>query len=57
MSLAAGLAERTDFVIDALPVAGECFRAVDDDIDFGRPTADAVIAEMKRFRKAVIEKI
>jgi probable F420-dependent oxidoreductase len=27
------------------------------DIDFGRPTADAVIAEMKRFRKAVIEKI
>ena len=27
------------------------------DIDFGRPTAEAVIAEMKRFRKAVIEKI
>ena len=27
------------------------------DIDFGRPTADAVIAEMKRFRKAVIDKI
>ncbi len=27
------------------------------DIDFGRPTVDAVIAEMKRFRKAVIEKI
>ena len=27
------------------------------DIDFGRPTTDAVIAEMKRFRKAVIEKI
>jgi probable F420-dependent oxidoreductase len=27
------------------------------DIDFGRPTADAVLAEMKRFRKAVIEKI
>jgi probable F420-dependent oxidoreductase len=27
------------------------------DIDFGRPTADAVVAEMKRFRNAVIEKI
>ena len=27
------------------------------DIDFGRPTADEVIAEMRRFRKAVIEKI
>ncbi|MBV8392800.1 MAG: LLM class F420-dependent oxidoreductase [Alphaproteobacteria bacterium] len=27
------------------------------DIDFGRPTADAVLAEMKRFRKAVIERI
>ena len=27
------------------------------DIDFGRPTADAVLAEMARFRKAVIEKI
>ena len=27
------------------------------DIDFGRPTADAVIAEMKRFRQAVIDKI
>jgi probable F420-dependent oxidoreductase len=27
------------------------------DIDFGRPTTDEVIAEMKRFRKAVIEKI
>jgi probable F420-dependent oxidoreductase len=27
------------------------------DIDFGRPTADAMLAEMKRFRKAVIEKI
>jgi len=27
------------------------------DIDFGRPTAEAVIAEMGRFRKAVIEKI
>jgi probable F420-dependent oxidoreductase len=27
------------------------------DIDFGRPTADAVLAEMKRFRAAVIEKI
>jgi probable F420-dependent oxidoreductase len=27
------------------------------DIDFGRPTADAVLAEMKRFRSAVIEKI
>ena len=27
------------------------------DIDFGRPTADAVLAEMKRFRGAVIEKI
>jgi probable F420-dependent oxidoreductase len=27
------------------------------DIDFGRPTTDAVIAEMKRFRKAVIEKL
>ncbi len=27
------------------------------DIDFGRPTADAVIAEMRRFRTAVIEKI
>jgi len=27
------------------------------DIDFGRPSADAVIAEMKRFRKAVIDKI
>jgi probable F420-dependent oxidoreductase len=27
------------------------------DIDFGRPTADAVIAEMKRFRKAVIDRI
>jgi probable F420-dependent oxidoreductase len=27
------------------------------DIDFGRPTADAVLAEMKRFRTAVIEKI
>jgi probable F420-dependent oxidoreductase len=27
------------------------------DIDFGRPTADAVIAEMRRFRKAVIDKI
>jgi alkanesulfonate monooxygenase SsuD/methylene tetrahydromethanopterin reductase-like flavin-dependent oxidoreductase (luciferase family) len=29
----------------------------DIDIDFGRPTADAVLAEMKRFRAAVIEKI
>ncbi len=27
------------------------------DIDFGRPTADAAIAEMKRFRAAVIDKI
>ena len=27
------------------------------DIDFGRPTADAVLAEMARFRKAVIEKV
>lgn len=27
------------------------------DIDFGRPTADAVLAEMRRFRAAVIEKI
>ena len=27
------------------------------DIDFGRPTAQAVIDEMRRFRKAVIEKI
>jgi probable F420-dependent oxidoreductase len=27
------------------------------DIDFSRPTADAVLAEMRRFRKAVIEKI
>jgi hypothetical protein len=27
------------------------------DIDFGRPTAEAVIGEMKRFRKAVIDKI
>jgi probable F420-dependent oxidoreductase len=27
------------------------------DIDFGRPTADAVLAEMARFRKAVIERI
>ncbi len=27
------------------------------DIDFGRPTADAMLAEMKRFRTAVIEKI
>jgi probable F420-dependent oxidoreductase len=27
------------------------------DIDFGRPTTDEVIAEMKRFRKAAIEKI
>jgi alkanesulfonate monooxygenase SsuD/methylene tetrahydromethanopterin reductase-like flavin-dependent oxidoreductase (luciferase family) len=27
------------------------------DIDFGRPSADAVLGEMKRFRKAVIEKI
>ena len=27
------------------------------DIDFGRPTTDAVMAEMKRFRSAVIEKI
>lgn len=27
------------------------------DIDFGRPTVDAVLAEMKRFRAAVIEKI
>jgi len=27
------------------------------DIDFGRPTADEVIAEMRRFRTAVIEKI
>jgi probable F420-dependent oxidoreductase len=27
------------------------------DIDFGRPTTEAVIAEMKRFRQAVIEKI
>jgi probable F420-dependent oxidoreductase len=27
------------------------------DIDFGRPTADAVIDEMRRFRTAVIEKI
>ena len=27
------------------------------DIDFGRPTADAMLAEMKRFRAAVIEKI
>jgi len=29
----------------------------DIDIDFGRPTADAMLAEMKRFRAAVIEKI
>jgi probable F420-dependent oxidoreductase len=27
------------------------------DIDFGRPTADAVLAEMRRFRSAVLEKI
>ena len=27
------------------------------DIDFGRPTADAVLAEMKRFRREVIEKL
>lgn len=27
------------------------------DIDFGRPAADAVLAEMKRFRSAVIDKI
>jgi alkanesulfonate monooxygenase SsuD/methylene tetrahydromethanopterin reductase-like flavin-dependent oxidoreductase (luciferase family) len=27
------------------------------DIDFGRPTADAVLTEMKRFRKAVIDKL
>jgi probable F420-dependent oxidoreductase len=27
------------------------------DIDFGRPTVDAVLAEMKRFRSAVIDKI
>jgi hypothetical protein len=27
------------------------------DIDFGRPSADAMLAEMARFRKAVIEKI
>ena len=27
------------------------------DIDFGRPTVDAVLAEMKRFRSAVLEKI
>jgi alkanesulfonate monooxygenase SsuD/methylene tetrahydromethanopterin reductase-like flavin-dependent oxidoreductase (luciferase family) len=27
------------------------------DIDFGRPTADAVLAEMNRFRKAVIDKV
>jgi len=27
------------------------------DIDFGRPDADAMLAEMRRFRKAVIEKI
>ena len=27
------------------------------DIDFGRPTADMVLAEMARFRKAVIEKV
>jgi probable F420-dependent oxidoreductase len=27
------------------------------DIDFGRPTTDAVIAEMKRFRKSVIDRI
>lgn len=39
------------------------FRALKDmgvtaiDIDFGRPTADAVLAEMKRFRNAVIDKI
>ena len=39
------------------------FRALKDmgvtaiDIDFGRPTADAVLAEMKRFRQAVIDKI
>ena len=26
------------------------------DIDFGRPSADAVLAEMKRFRTAVIER-
>ena len=41
----------------------EDFRALrrlgvsDIDIDFGRPTADAVLAEMARFRKSVIEKI
>jgi probable F420-dependent oxidoreductase len=39
------------------------FRALRDigvsaiDVDFGRPDADAVIAEMRRFRAAVIEKI
>ena len=39
------------------------FRALRDigvtaiDIDFGRPDADAVIAEMRRFKAAVIEKI
>ena len=27
------------------------------DIDFGRPTTEAVLAEMARFGKAVIEKI
>jgi probable F420-dependent oxidoreductase len=27
------------------------------DIDFGRPTADAVLAEMRRFRSAVLDKI
>jgi probable F420-dependent oxidoreductase len=27
------------------------------DIDFGRPTADAVLAEMRRFRGAIIDKI
>ena len=41
----------------------EDFRALrrlgvsDIDIDFGRPTADAVLAEMARFRKSVIDKI
>ena len=39
------------------------FRALRDagvtalDIDFGRPTAEAVIAEMRRFKAAVIAKI
>ena len=44
-----------DLIADLRACARSASRAID--IDFGRPDADAVIAEMRRFRAAVIEKM